>query len=120
MKKRTATILLLALLLSLTAIAVYSYIGRSSNQNNLTPISENEEVVDDNESECVRAGCSGELCVEASEAENTFTTCEFRPEYECYQQATCTRLETGECGFVEDRALLECLDTISQEPSLPL
>ncbi len=74
----------------------------------------------DGVSQCVTAGCSGELCVEASVADDIFTTCEFRPEYECYQQATCARLEDGECGFVEDQELLDCLSRVSQEPSFPL
>ena len=64
---------------------------------------------------CVRAGCSGELCVEATAANDLMTTCEFKPEYACYQEATCTFLEDGSCGFLQTPQLLECLENASQE-----
>lgn len=64
---------------------------------------------------CVRAGCSGELCVEASVANDLMSTCEFKPEYACYQEATCAVLEDGSCGFFQTPELLECLENVSQE-----
>lgn len=60
-------------------------------------------------SECVHAGCSGQLCVKSELADQIVTTCEYREEYGCYQKATCTMLETGECGFVQTAELEECL-----------
>jgi hypothetical protein len=38
------------------------------------------------------------------------STCEWRPVYECYQQATCERQENGQCGFTPTHELVECLE----------
>jgi hypothetical protein len=57
---------------------------------------------------CVRAGCSAHLCVE--EGIDIASTCEWRPVYECYQQATCERQENGQCGFTPTHELVECLE----------
>ena len=57
---------------------------------------------------CVRAGCSDHLCVE--EGMDIASTCEWRPVYECYQQATCGRQENGQCGFTPTHELVECLE----------
>ena len=57
---------------------------------------------------CVRAGCSDHLCVE--EGMDIASTCEWRPVYECYQQATCERQENEQCGFTPTHELVECLE----------
>ncbi len=57
---------------------------------------------------CVIAGCSGTLCVEASDPRFA-TTCEYLPKYQCYNDLTCTRLESGDCGFQEQDQLQQCL-----------
>ncbi|MBW2189159.1 MAG: hypothetical protein DRH23_12775 [Deltaproteobacteria bacterium] len=57
---------------------------------------------------CVRAGCSDHLCVE--EGMDIASTCEWRPVYECYQQATCDRQQNGQCGFTPTHELVECLE----------
>ncbi|MBX3192198.1 MAG: hypothetical protein KF819_34735 [Labilithrix sp.] len=54
---------------------------------------------------CVKTGCSGHVCSDRS----VITTCEFRPEYACYQQATCERQANGQCGFTQTPALQACL-----------
>jgi Cys-rich repeat protein len=56
----------------------------------------------------MRAGCSDHLCVE--EGMDIASTCEWRPVYECYQQATCQRQENGQCGFTPTHELVECLE----------
>ncbi len=56
--------------------------------------------------ECHRGGCSGQLC---TDRDDVVTTCEWRPEYACYQQATCERQADGQCGFTQDEALTSCL-----------
>jgi eight-cysteine-cluster-containing protein len=58
---------------------------------------------------CVVTGCSGQICAEASEAGDIITTCEFRPEYACYRNATCERQNSGQCGWTQDAALTACL-----------
>ncbi|MGB5695793.1 MAG: hypothetical protein WBM46_09085 [Polyangiales bacterium] len=61
---------------------------------------------------CVRAGCSGQLCVE--EGMDIASTCEWRPVYECYQQATCERQQNGQCGFTPTYELVECLERFGE------
>jgi hypothetical protein len=56
---------------------------------------------------CVKGGCSGTVCEEAGN--DTVTTCEFKPEYACYQSATCERQSDGKCGWTQSDALTQCL-----------
>lgn len=54
---------------------------------------------------CIKTGCSSQVCSD----HNVITTCEFRPEYACYQKAVCERQRDGNCGFTKTRELTECL-----------
>ncbi len=54
---------------------------------------------------CVRTGCSGQACAD----QQMITTCDWKPEYACYQQATCERQADGSCGFTQTPALTACL-----------
>lgn len=54
---------------------------------------------------CIKTGCSNQVCSD----QTVVTTCEFRPEYECYQKATCERQSDGNCGFTKTRELTTCL-----------
>jgi hypothetical protein len=54
---------------------------------------------------CEKQGCSGQICADHS----VITTCEFRPEYACYQAATCARQANGQCGWTPSAALTSCL-----------
>jgi hypothetical protein len=56
--------------------------------------------------ECFVGGCSGQVC---SDNEGVITTCEFRPEYACYQDATCERQASGQCGWTQTSELQACL-----------
>lgn len=55
---------------------------------------------------CIKTGCSNQICAE----ENVVSTCEYRPEYECYQKARCERQPDGNCGFTKTRELAACLN----------
>jgi hypothetical protein len=57
------------------------------------------------QSECVVSGCSGEICGD----EPMFSTCIFRPEFACYQAATCERQSDGVCGWTQTDELQACL-----------
>lgn len=61
---------------------------------------------------CMRAGCSDQLCVD--EGVDIASTCEWRPVYECYQQATCERQQNGQCGFTPTHELVECLERFGE------
>lgn len=54
---------------------------------------------------CVKTGCSGQICADGSR----FSTCEYRPEYACFQTATCARQADGQCGWTQTPALTSCL-----------
>jgi hypothetical protein len=56
---------------------------------------------------CVKGGCSGSVCEE--EGTGTVTTCEMKPEYACYQSATCERQADGACGWTQTPELTACL-----------
>lgn len=59
---------------------------------------------------CVPAGCSGQVCATASEAPGIITTCEFLPEYVCFQQTSCGHHGPGgACAWEQTDAYLECL-----------
>ncbi|OGG58297.1 hypothetical protein A2853_00010 [Candidatus Kaiserbacteria bacterium RIFCSPHIGHO2_01_FULL_55_17] len=69
---------------------------------------------------CAVAGCSGQLCVSADEAGNIMTTCEYRAEYACYQEASCEPQAGGKCGWTMTPALQRCLaNPPADETSLP-
>lgn len=55
---------------------------------------------------CIKTGCSGQVCSD----EEVVTTCEYRPEYDCYKQARCERQANGQCGFTPTKELTECLN----------
>ena len=56
--------------------------------------------------ECFVGGCSGQIC---SEDQGVVSTCEWRAEYACYQDATCERQSNGQCGWTETTELQACL-----------
>lgn len=55
---------------------------------------------------CFVGGCSGQIC---SDRADVISTCVWRPEYACYRTATCERQATGQCGWTQTPALLQCL-----------
>src|SRR5688572_12753746 len=55
--------------------------------------------------ECKPTGCSGAVCSD----QDVVTTCEFKPEYACYRDATCTRQADGQCGWTPTPELDACL-----------
>lgn len=65
-------------------------------------------IVDDGDMEpkCIVTGCSGQICADKEMP----SICDFRPQYACYQKATCERQITGECGWTETEELNACLD----------
>lgn len=62
------------------------------------------------DADCVTSGCSGQICQPASDPP-TATTCEWRPEYACYNDPTTTSCgcNSGTCGWAQTAALQQCL-----------
>ena len=54
---------------------------------------------------CYVTGCSGQLC---SSEQGMMSTCEYKEEYACYQNATCEVQSSGECGWTETEELNRC------------
>lgn len=67
---------------------------------------------------CVKGGCSGQLCIDP-ESERGISTCEWREEYACYQTANCERQSDGKCGFTMDARLTSCLGKTRNRLILP-
>ncbi|MCX8178951.1 MAG: DUF5667 domain-containing protein [Candidatus Aenigmarchaeota archaeon] len=54
---------------------------------------------------CVVTGCSGQICSESE----VMSTCDFRPEYECYKYAVCEVRDDGRCGWTKTPEFEKCL-----------
>lgn len=67
------------------------------------PNTDNEPIV---VAPCHVSGCSKEIC---SERENVPSTCEFRPQYACYQNARCEPQANGACNWTLTAELNNCL-----------
>ena len=60
------------------------------------------------DSDCNKAGCSSQICTTKENAPTIITTCEFKPEYECYQQTTCGCVQ-GKCNWKDQNFINACL-----------
>ena len=67
--------------------------------------------------ECAVGGCSGEICYDPSEG-SAVSICIWKPEYACYDTATCERQQNGTCGWTETPELTECLAQASEPQAL--
>lgn len=65
---------------------------------------------------CYVGGCSSQVC---SDDPDVVTTCEWLPEYACYQDATCARQPDGACGWTPTPELLACLADPPPGPMSP-
>lgn len=73
-------------------------------------------------SSCVRAGCSGQLCVSSDLSDSLngiITTCEYLPIYACYQDAACELQPDGSCGFTPTQELQQCLNEFASPTPSP-
>ncbi|MCX6768836.1 MAG: eight-cysteine-cluster domain-containing protein [Candidatus Micrarchaeota archaeon] len=60
------------------------------------------------DADCVRAGCSSQLCVPTSQSD-VITTCEYVPEFACLAQTTCGCVD-GLCSWRQTPEYLNCLN----------
>lgn len=68
---------------------------------------------------CIRAGCSGERCVEEG-ADEFASICEWSLELVCYKSAACEHQADGACGWTATDALAACLASppVPESPDL--
>ncbi len=57
--------------------------------------------------DCIRSGCSGTVC-QSKSSEPMMTTCEYKEEYECYQEINCGCVD-GTCMWRETADFRECI-----------
>ncbi|HZX12369.1 MAG TPA: eight-cysteine-cluster domain-containing protein [Candidatus Nanoarchaeia archaeon] len=60
------------------------------------------------DNDCMKAGCSSQLCTTKTQAPDIITTCEYKPEYACYQQATCGCVQ-GACTWKDQANVNQCV-----------
>jgi hypothetical protein len=94
-------ILTLVILLVLVVIGWLLYQNGSLPAFNSSPVEEKPVAA-----KCYVGGCSGQIC---SDQEGLVSTCEFKPEYSCYQQSKCERQSNGQCGWTPTAGLQACL-----------
>lgn len=64
--------------------------------------------------QCYVGGCSGQLCTTDPDAAST---CEWLPEYACYQQhGICEADAADNCGWKDTPELQQCLGALDREP----
>jgi len=67
---------------------------------------------------CRRAGCSGQLCIDSSK-ENPITTCEYREEYRCLDNAVCEKQKNGSCGWSYTPEYTACIQRAGTQRGNP-
>lgn len=114
MPKNTGSVLIPLLLASIILILAssgfYFIAGHKppSEVPSPTPIISKKQPLDN----CVPAGCSGEMCLEESEAHDRVTACVYFNKYSCYKKhSTCKRQANGMCGWTQTSGLQFCLAT---------
>lgn len=66
------------------------------------------------DSDCAKAGCSGQLCVQASEAAGIITTCEYKEEYGCLKLTSCG-CDEGRCAWAATDEYETCLEKTKRQ-----
>lgn len=105
----------LGTLLVLSGVYIFSFYPRGTVQSDksngtyitTTPVQNTETAK--TSVECVRSGCSGQLCVDANQADGLVTTCEWNEEYACYDAAICEIQSDGLCGWTLTAELITCV-----------
>ncbi|KAJ3083143.1 hypothetical protein HK102_001229 [Quaeritorhiza haematococci] len=71
--------------------------------------------------QCVKAGCNGELCVDAETASTINPgICIWQPEFECFKSAACEVQTNGDCGFTQTSELNRCIADVKAQTELEL
>lgn len=60
--------------------------------------------------DCIKAGCSGTLCITKSNQESGFTTCDWQNSYKCYQEQSCL-CKNNQCIWDNQDKLNQCISS---------
>lgn len=98
-------LLLIAAMIFLGAMVVYTHATEPGqvSVNASTTVAEC-----DRDADCLKAGCSNQLCLPRDKAVQAYSTCEWRDEYACYAQASCL-CQNHACRWEGDQQFSECL-----------
>lgn len=111
MKKTISTIsftLLIIIILFILSLIIFLTACTTNQPANNTEQQNNTIKECSSDSDCIKAGCSGQLCILKDKKESGFTTCEFKPEYECYSKQDCL-CKNNKCGWSDDVGLNRCI-----------
>lgn len=101
----TTTLRTLAAALVLIACNKPASTPPSTPNDTATPPDDGGTVTPPGQAECKPTGCSATVCSD----QEVMTTCEYKPEYECYKTAVCARQDDGQCGWTKSAELDACL-----------
>ncbi|MFB6181468.1 MAG: sorbosone dehydrogenase family protein [Candidatus Magasanikbacteria bacterium] len=54
---------------------------------------------------CVISGCSNQICADKGKV----STCQYKPEHQCYRTAVCAKNDQGDCSWIKNEGLKQCL-----------
>jgi hypothetical protein len=113
-----------------TVIAQISIFSASNTDDSLSSVmlstldflngSQNTSSTANTKGSCMRAGCSGELCIDSliqDEQGGLNTACVFKQSYACLQEAICERQADGTCGFTQTPESQQCFADLSPTSS---
>ena len=69
--------------------------------------SDDETLECENDSDCVKGGCSGTVC-QSKDTPPVFTTCEYMLEYDCYKDISCG-CSDGKCEWDKTEDFDDCV-----------
>ena len=73
-----------------------------------TPITaEKDSCISD--SDCMVAGCSGQLCGSKKDLQGIITTCEWKEQYACYKLTSCSCIDK-KCQWQQTNEFLTCIN----------
>lgn len=101
-------LLIIAILVILTACTINQPVNNSSTNNQPANNTEQPKQECSSDSDCMKSGCSGQLCIPKSQKGDGFTICDFKPEYECYSTQNCICVN-NKCSWSNQEELSTCI-----------
>ncbi|MFH0805019.1 MAG: eight-cysteine-cluster domain-containing protein [Patescibacteria group bacterium] len=110
MKKQFIVLAVFALVTGLGIIFASPVVHRRNQPTTLAPRTTGAAVPNecDRDVDCVVGGCSQQLCVPRDQPPSTVTTCEWRDEYACYEQAACG-CQNHRCQWSGGKDFTDCV-----------